>query len=384
MANAGVGSLFPHMIKLLSFGALLFLLLFVSTASPADITRGNPAARLLSGHSASEHWEFTARFDSGHFFFAEFLITNIGPGERSAAAVGYIIDPDGTPHRFTNGRRKGRWSLSPDRLYLEIGASVLDLHDSTYQLHVNKKAIQVHLRFRPDRPVVWSETVALPGYALDLLALAVPVEGTVWMRGMAKPLPVNGTIVATRSWMNEAGSSLILRRLEFFTLQQKIPLYGLDLLTPDGKRSQWLVIKQPGHPVSEFHNFALSLDGVTNGPQERGYDVPGALRFKNTEVEGRVRLERVLVRTDPFADLPQLFRFLVELTLNLRPRRVWALSPFTVSFRPDQADHSDHSDQPHVPLQVHGTSVTAVTFLNPVLASPSRTAAHVLEVSRAP
>jgi hypothetical protein len=184
---------------------------------------------------------------------------------------------------------------------------------------------------------------------------------------MAEPLTVNGTVAATRSWMNEAGSSLVLRRLEFFTLQQEFPLYGLDLLAPDGKRSQWLVIKQQDRPVYELHNFVLSLDGVTNEPQERGYEVPGALRFNSVEVEGQIQLDRVLLRIDPFAALPQPFRYLVELTLNLRPRRVWALSPFTVSFRPAQADHSGQSNQLHTPLRVQGASVTAVTFLNPVL-----------------
>jgi len=105
-----------------SFGLLLLTSLLVSTQSMADIARGNPAARLLSSESASEHWEFTARFDSGHYFFAEFLITNIGPGERNAAAIGYIIDPGGTPHRFTNGRRNGHWNLSPDHLSLHLSA----------------------------------------------------------------------------------------------------------------------------------------------------------------------------------------------------------------------------------------------------------------------
>jgi hypothetical protein len=168
--------------------ALLMLILPLVSASPTGAdTRDNPAAQLLPGASASEHWEVTARFDSGHLLFAEFLITNIGPGKQNAAAIGHVIDPDGTPHRFTNGRRQGSWSLSPDRLRIEVGASVLDLHAPTYQLRVGKRKVRVDLRFRPESPIAWSDTQTPSGYRLDLLAIAVPIEGTLWVKGMREP-----------------------------------------------------------------------------------------------------------------------------------------------------------------------------------------------------
>jgi hypothetical protein len=112
----------------------LALLFFLLSAPPvqADEGRGSPAARLLPGEFASEHWELTARFDSGHLLFVEFLITNIGVGDRNAAASGHLVAPDGQTYHFTNGRREGNWQLSPDRLRLEIGASRLDLHAPVY------------------------------------------------------------------------------------------------------------------------------------------------------------------------------------------------------------------------------------------------------------
>jgi hypothetical protein len=316
--------------------------------------------RLLPGEFASEHWEFTVRLDSGYLLFAEFLITNIGLGDRNAAATWYIVAPDGQTYRFANGRREGRWSLTSDRLRIEVGANVLDLHDPVYQLRVNKRSVHVDLRFRPDGPAVWSDAFAPPGYALDLLAAAVPVEGTLWVKGMAEPLTVHGTIAATHSWMNEAGSTLVLRRLEFFALQEDLPLYGIDLTTPGGRRMRWVVVKQQGNSAYESGKFELSLDGETRESRDRGYEVPATFRFKSSEIEGQAQLERVLLRADPFGDLPQPFRFLVELVLDLRPRRVWALSPFAVSSSPTS------STPDHTPLRVQGTGVTAVTFLNPM------------------
>lgn len=355
----------------LRFGSLLLLLLFAVAPCAADDTRGNPAAHLLPGAFASEHWEFTAQFDSGYLLFAEFLITNIGLGDRNAAAFGHIVAPDGQTYRFTNGRREGNWNLSPDRLHIEIGASLLDLHDPAYHIQVNKRSVRVDLRFRPDGPAVWSEALSPPGYALDLLAAAVPVEGTLWVKGMTEPVIVHGTLAATHSWMHEAGSSLVLRRLEFFALQESFPLYGVDLTTPKGRRIQWMVVKRQGKKEYESHTFELSLDGQTKEPRDPGYEVPGAFHLKNAEMEGQVRLERVLVRNDPLADLPQPFHFLVALALDLRPRRVWALSPFEI------VSPTDLSPAEYTPQHVRGTGVTAVTFLNPMPVSQPKVAARL-------
>jgi hypothetical protein len=312
----------------------------------------------LRGDSASEHWEFTARFDSGHLLFVEFLITNIGLGERNAAAAWHLVTPEGNTRRTTNGRSEDRWTLSSDRLRIEIGSSLLDLHMPAYRLQVDKKSIRINLQFRPDAQAVWSESAAPSGYALDLLAAAAPIAGTVWVRGMGAPLSVKGTVGATHSWMNEAGSSLIRRRVEFFSLQEQHPFYGVDFTTPNGGRVRWVAVKPNGSKAYDSSKVEWTLDGRAKGPRERGYEVPAAIRVKNAQLEGKARLERVLLRTDPFVDIPRSFRFVVSLALDLRPRRVWALSPYELSFSPAAEKQS--------PLQLQGAGVTAVTFLNPM------------------
>jgi len=333
--------------------------------------------RLLPGEFASEHWEFTARFDSGHLLFAEFLITNIGLGDRNAAAAGCVIEPNGKTHQFRNGRREGHWNLSSDRLRMEIGASLLDLHPPAYRLRVDKRGVRLDLSFRLDGPALWSDEFAPPGYALDLLDAAAPVEGTLWVKGMGAPSAVHGTIAVTRSWMNEAGSNLVLRRLEFFSLQENAALYAVDIATPDGARRQWMVVRQNGHTAYEFRQFELSLDGQTSESANQDYPEPAALRFKSRGIEGQVQLDRVLLRYDPLASLPQPFRFLVELALNLRPRRVWALSSFDFLFP------LDPSAPDHGPLRIRGVGVTALTFLNPISPPRSKVALQTYEFFRA-
>ena len=326
----------------------------------AAAERGNPAARLLPGELAHERWDLTARFDSGHFLFAEFLITNFGLGDRNAAVIGHVIRPNGQSRRFRNGRRESRWQLSSDRLRMEVGSSLLDQRSPMHQLRVRKKSTRIELDFYPRGPAVWSADFPPSGYALDLLDPAAQAAGYVWVKGMDEPATVHGTGAITHSWANEAESDLVLRRLEFFLFpdeQSEMSLYLADLTTPHGARSSWLVVKKGQRVVHEAQNFHLRLDG--NVKNVGSYHVPRQLSFESASshphIKGRVELDRLLLLYDPLADIPQPFRFLVS--LKLKPRRMWLLSPFEIAF---------HLDQASAPITLTGTGITKVSFLNPL------------------
>ncbi len=335
-------------------------------AETASLERGNPAAHLFPGDQASEHWDLTARFDSGHVLVAEFIITNIGIGDRNAAAFGYVIAQDGKKRRFRNGRREGNWQISPDRLLIEVGKSRLDLHGPPYQLRVDKKRLKLNIQIRPNGPAAWSDAFSDSGFAIDLLAASATAQGSLWMKGMPAPIDIRGTLALTHSWTEEASTDLIVRRVEFFSLQPECPLYAVDLTAPNGKRVQWMVTKGPDNTSDWTQQVTFGMDGEAAGPQDDGYPVPGTLRLKAPELEGQVQLERVLVQDDPLDDLPKIFRWVISLVLNLRPHRAWALSPFELSC---PNSHSSHTGQANTLQHAQGTGVTAVTFLNPLPSS---------------
>jgi hypothetical protein len=328
-------------------------------------SRGNPAAQLPREEFASEHWEFTARFDSGHLLFVHFLITNIGWGDRNAVVVGHIVTSEGQTIQFDNTRREKNWRLSADRLRLEVGPNILDLHEPQYHLQVNKKGVRLDLRFRADNPATWSEALAQSGYALDLLAAAAPVEGTLWTKGMEKPLTAHGTVAATHSWMQKSSSSVMARRLEFFTLREDFPAYGIDLATPTGAPLRWFVVKPHEGRRLESDAFELAFERGFHPQQESGYTVPKRLRLTSAELNGQVALEHIVLWHDPFARLPHPLRLLASTILNLHPRQVWAVSPFSLAVQPDQTSASLSSQDPAEQREQHGTGVTAITFLSP-------------------
>ena len=115
------------------------------------IERGRGSSRISDGGSASEYWDIVAHFDSNHHLFARFLITNEGPGDRTAIATWQLIDANGKRTEFRNGRRKQRWTLSPDGNRIEIGSSVFDRSGPVHRLEYDSTKRGIASRFNTRR-----------------------------------------------------------------------------------------------------------------------------------------------------------------------------------------------------------------------------------------
>jgi hypothetical protein len=177
---------------------------------------------------------------------------------------------------------------------------------------------------------------------------------------MQAPLAVSGRGAISHTWMDESEPRLVVRRLDFVTLDEAraAAVYLRDVTDPAGGRTRWLVVEHQGRVVFESADFDLELEGRAQGAPS-GYPLPAAARLRAPGLVGTVTLARTLVEHDPLGDLPQPFRFL--LSFAMRPRRVWTDSPF--SLRLDAAPG-------RTPLELEGNGITSVTYLNP-LASPA-------------
>lgn len=335
--------------------AVVFASLGGILAVESGLVRGNPAARLLEGEFAYERWEMTTRFQTGELFFAEFLITNLGIGDRNAALVGHIIGPGERSRKFRTGRREKRWHLSNDRLRVEVGRSWLDQRGLKNSVRIEKKRVRVGLDYYRGGDASWSTDFAPAGYAIDLLDPAAQTEGTLWVEGMAVPVGVKGSMAVTHSWAETAESNLLARQFEFFTLpneQDKPAIYLADLLQKGGARSNWLVARIGSETIWEKSNFNLTTEG--NFREIRDYPIPEKIDFDAGNVQGEIRLLQPILEYDPLDDVPQPFRFL--LSIKIRPRRVWIATAFRISFRAGPTTQPEYFT---------GTGVTKVYFMNP-------------------
>lgn len=331
--------------------------LAAASASQDPATSGvDPAARMAERGSASEYWDLVALLESNYRVFARFMITNRGPGTRTALAIGHLVQPDGTAVPFQNGRRWGRWKLGPEGLRMEIGSSLLDLRGPVRRFEVDKrkKGIQIRLDYPPGQPRAVRRGRGPGDYAVDLLELAEPVEGSVWVAGMAEPLAVRGTIAVTHTWMGERETDLALRRIDVLSLDREAGLFLTEVTAPGGARSTWLIVRDRSQFIFESGDFELWEEPPASPGGDPDYPIPGALKLRGPKVEGEIRMGGVLAQHDPLEALPKPFRLL--LSFGMRPRRAWTDALLEV--RVDAG-----ADRPA--LQVRGSGIASVTYLNP-------------------
>jgi hypothetical protein len=335
------------------------LLLVLATAVAGAAERSELAARMSSEGAASEYWDLSARFESGHVLLARFLITNQGPGQHTAVALGHLIFPDGSHVFYKNGRERSKWKLEQEGMLLDVGSSELDLRgpQRSYRITKERDGITIKLAIRASAASSLAEKVGPGGYRMRIVDVSAPVEGTIWVRDrkMPEPLAVRGRAALTQTWVDARESSVALRRIDFASLGDPVAVSLVDMTTPDHAHLRWLAVEQDGRIVHQTGDFELSLTGAAESRGERGYPVPASLHFRDSRLDGSVELGRTLLRSDPMEALPQPFRFL--LSLQTRPRRVWAESPFEVKFDTGSNRSS---------LEVRGTGITSVTWLNPL------------------
>jgi hypothetical protein len=340
--------------------ATLLLASLAAGLAAAAPERGDPRARLSRSDEALEYWDLVARFESGHRLFARVLVTNEGPGERTAVGVGHLIPPQGEVVQFRNGRLEGRWSVSDDGRSLRIGSTELHLAAPERRLEHdnNRRGIEIRVRLRADPSARHPRQDAPADYRVDLLDLAVPVEATVLVPGMTAPLELEGRGAFVHTWMERSEQDLVQRRIDFSSLDAGAQVHLWDLTTPGGERHHWLVVVRDGKVLVETSELHVDLESRPATPA-RGYPVPAALRLRGSGFSGRITLERQLLEHDPLGDLPQPFRFL--LSFDMRPRRVWTDASY--SLRLDAAPG-------RAALDLDGSGIASVTILNP-LESPA-------------
>jgi hypothetical protein len=326
-------------------------------AAPQTTTPPTPAAalpvalgaRLPEGDAAAEHWDLAAHFASGHRLYARFLITNAGPGERTALAFGHLLRPDGPPVEFRNGRRAGSWQLSEDRRRIAIGSSVLELGDSAHHFEVDndKRGIEILLDFAADAGAR-AAPAGPGGYRLELLNLATPAHARILLAGMPAPERLEGLAVLTHTWFNRDEADLVAQRTDVAGLDPAARIFLTEVLTPGGDRWRWLVAGD-----SDYRGDADGLVFEAAGARGTGYPIPAALEVRGNDLDGRISLGPTLLEVDPAAALPALLRMVYPFAG--KPRHVWVEASADVALKSRSRD---------AVLRLRGEGIATLVFLD--------------------
>ncbi len=299
---------------LLVSGALLLALRSTPSAA-TEPARGDPAPRLSTAPHATEYWEATAYLDGGYRLFTRIGMTNEGPGERTAGAIWYLVHPNGRVSRLTNGRTQGNWKLSRDHLRLDIASTTLDLAAPVRRLAIDSTSqrAKIDLHFPADGVPASPPDGA---FDLDVLQLAAPVEGTIWVRDLPAPIAVRGALALTHAWTAAGLPQVMQRQIEIIADQPAgFAWYLSDVATPGGDSHRWLVVQRDGKTAYQSADFELLLGRANPAISEEAYAVPGRLMIRADRLAVDVRLERPLLRANPLELVPQPFRLLFELKI---------------------------------------------------------------------
>ena len=336
---------------------MLLLCVSVSVGNaqqPSARARGL-AARLSPAAAAMEYWDITAVLQSGHRFAARFLITNEGPGTRTAAAVGHLLLPDGTLVPIAYGRTREAWTLSADGRRLKIASAVLDLSQPVARVEVDsdRLGIKLGLEFEPAAAPV--SINPLPGaYTIEALTPAA-VHGTLWLRGMPAPVPLEGTLTLTHTWMEQSEVDLVQRRAELFGRSGDIGLYLTDLTLTDGRRRGALVVWRGADVQQRSDDLPVAFGDAPLTPEDPHYPVAQHWEAHGGRARLRAHLQHEWLRWDLLDSVPQPFRFL--LSFKVQPERIWADADFELTLADGEAPPT---------VAVQGLGVGVVTFLRPL------------------
>ncbi len=352
----------------------------------------DPAARLLREDEATESWTLFLELESGHRITQRFLLTNVGPGEHSAVAVGHLVEPGRAPYRYENGRRRSRWTLSDDRLFFDIAASHLDLHRPTGELRITKDDIELRFFFE------FGETQAStalpsdrtpPGMQVEVLAIGVPTHGTIRAPWMSEPVATRGRAWLVHGWSEREEAEVLTRRLEIFGHDEQTSFYAILFDGEGDWQSAWHVAVGPGDLIVESE-INVPEGWTDSTPRERleaspRYPLPERLEIRGAEHSGAIALDREWLRFDPLEVIPQPFRWFIR--RRSEPQEVWAEARIGGSLLrapgspplPQSGQHQSANTGTNASSETRGsreteretanggvTGVASITFLNPV------------------
>lgn len=337
---------------------------------------------MLSGDDASEHWTLYVELENGVRIAQRFLLTNTGPGDHNAVALGHLVAPGHEPFEYVNGRRRSRWTLSEDRLFLDIAASHLDLHRPTGELRITKDDIEIRLFFDLGESGISARVPSdrLPkGYAVDVLAVGAPTRGTIRAPWMSQPVESRGHTWLVHTTAKTEESLLIDRRVEIYGRDRESPFYGLQLLSRDNFDRSWALFGAKSESVIEsvINVTATETSGRDDARGRKGdpYPVPTAFRYAEGRYSGLIYLGPEWLRFDPLSVIPQPIQWFVR--RNTNPEQVWAdarigvrisIAPDTPSL-PDpgeaESDFNSNRETESETAERSVTGVASITFLNP-------------------
>jgi len=290
------------------FGTCRTLLLSLALCAMARAAQAGP----------TEWWVLAAQLDSGDRVLVELTLTDVGPGEHNAAAIGEWIAKDGTRTPFSRAKLGGDWTPSADGRRIDLGKFVFDRSAARTQLRVEKGSLRMLLEFPLASAALATRRLAGGKWTQELWTASAPVDASLWKRGMAAPLATKGRVALSHRMIDGPEAKLAARRLEAFTLGAA-PIYVLEV-AKGGRAERWVAAFDSRGKLLAQDAGSVASSGPLSAPSPQ-------LALAGPGATGALLSGTRLASYDPLANLPAPIRF----PLGLRLKSTWMASPYDVS-----------------------------------------------------
>ncbi len=108
----------------------------------------------IDRESYGEGWFWMGAYDDGSYHFANFMVTNLGPGDQKGTVDATIWEPGGTTHMARLAFDKDSFKASKDRLDVKIGQSRIWGSQPNFHLQLAAKDVALDLNYQAQLPGV--------------------------------------------------------------------------------------------------------------------------------------------------------------------------------------------------------------------------------------
>jgi hypothetical protein len=261
----------------------------VVDVAPLSDYRPHLDDRALEG----EVWDYACWFPSGHRLFAQFQVTNAGPGRQTGLVAGIVIFPDQTTRLIKNSRPRAEWSFDVrgDEVTLSLARHVFEIGPRRHHVHIEGRTDRFDFEAQATLPAVLMGPVRYGDrdtYDMSVLAPRFRVTATVQVAGKSPITLTDGWGVALHSTSTLPDQQQALAIARFHTFDQPTQISMFAFTVPGergGGRVGWLLAIRDGR-IDLAPVFDRQFGGEVKETEDPGYSSPRTLWLKGSALSG--------------------------------------------------------------------------------------------------
>lgn len=232
----------------------------------------------------SEWWSFVFVLEDGYGAYAQFVVSNLGPGDGKASVRTDLDLPEGVSFHEGSDYDANEWKYDREGFGLHFGENSVSGPLDGLVVRLKNKSFEAEYRlknifppWKPGRGRIQYGDSASRYYAIQLIAPVARMEGTIRVVGENAPRRVKGLMYVDHSVSTIGMHEQAKRWVRFRSVNPDTALFLTHILPPDqygNRTAQYAVLFHDGRIVFQSLDFDLKFGDIRADPKKSGYSYP--------------------------------------------------------------------------------------------------------------